>query len=1118
VVGAEHLENPTVATRNRVGSVGTAPCPVPGRGDVAGMLRHLQSHAGNRAVARLIAENVQTLAAGSGSTRLARQPNTGGASNVHPGASGGVAKFNDYAGLVNDFQELAAAALNKQGQGLQTYRLGRDLSVAHRNLLEDVRKVLIDGQPTSAVQARESATADWRSVSKRLKTSLEEARKLGIRGGVIAAVADDIAMISEKYLHVRLTGPSEIESGEDYADMLNAIRDLLNVFESGGEASFGMGREEVPGRADAVVSTATREVNADQRRQLIAVKLGAHLLERHRGLVEKLRQVMVLARSEAAGSAYKALLLWNSIKNELRHAMTRAPTFVDGDVGDIARGLDNLGGLLAKHYELVHSETIATALKRPPKPEEAQADLMMAQVGPKAAQAKLREMRMLDRFRFVLEIIEHGMTPVPSGRGEWLLTSGSLQVRIRDDQAEHIHEVAAGELKAYMAHLVDEMVAAWQNYESIKLGNSSTKLKVLGTLGGAADPGRQDAYRMSVIHARDEVVYKLVDHGEFLNAFNEIMNQKGIVERQVRAVTDYDEDLDVGYNRLARAVQVLEVALAALVPVAGELAVVRGGYSLLTVGGSAALAGTGGAVVVEGTREVVSGEGLDAGKLAGTGRHALAISSGAVMPGATKALGSVFSAGEAGVTGVIGETFASGTLGAFQSKLGGGGFSEGFVGSSIGSLGGQFVKGIGVKSRFGTTVGGMAAGAVGSAAVGDDWLPGAAGGGVGALAGHLTQPHPPGSAPSDGVPVPVEHDPVYHGPAPSDAVPVPVEHDPVYHGPAPSDGVPVPVEHDPVYHGPAPSSGVPEAIEHDPSYRGPAARPIGVGSPPSGGRAILTEDEWLKARKQRGRARPFNLRPPAGAPPAGGGGGREGPKTPVPEAAERAQKRGGRPRFFHGSEAELRVALKEALKRAIAEVPDWGGPDMEAAKALLAELRDVDPQLGHDAQEYFQAMNDPEFILEQMVYLWEQARVHQRTTAGELEYILGRGEVNEFNPPDELTQKQKDELFQEALRDPKPLVDLANAQDLHGSHTHMFHEFIGDRLFGKGKGRAFRLKLANLKGKWEKWFNVWDVLFDSGRGPGGLRSPEALGEILQTHLDFPMFDRPTPEPLKKPPQ
>ena len=183
-------------------------------------------------------------------------------------------------------------------------------------------------------------------MSKRLRASVEEARKLGVRGAVIAAVVDDIAAVGEVYLQVRVKGASEVESGEDYADTLHAIRDLLNVFEGAPEGSLGTVREEVQGRPDAVVNSATREVNEHQRRDLRAVKLGGNLLERHRALVEKLRVAMILARSEAPGSAYKALMLWRSIKSELQHVTARAPAFVGGDVDDLARGLENFGGLL----------------------------------------------------------------------------------------------------------------------------------------------------------------------------------------------------------------------------------------------------------------------------------------------------------------------------------------------------------------------------------------------------------------------------------------------------------------------------------------------------------------------------------------------------------------------------------------------------------------------------------------------------------------------------------------------------------------------------------------------------------------------------------------------------
>ena len=256
------------------------------------------------------------------------------------------------------------------------------------------------------------------------------------------------------------------------------------MFESTHEGSLGLLREEVKGRPDAGISMATQEINARQRTQLQAVKMGERLLTRHRAVLEKLRQSMLFARSETPGSAYKALTLWNSIKSELGRVMTRAPTFVEGDVGDLARGLQNYGVLLAKHYELVHVETIATALKAQPKPGEAEAERMLAKVGGDRAVAHLHETRMFDQFRYELEIIEHGLTHVPGRPGEWLLTSGPVQVRIRDDEAARLRATAAQQLKEYMKYLVKEMVAASENYDSIKRGNSGFKLHLLG--GGAA--------------------------------------------------------------------------------------------------------------------------------------------------------------------------------------------------------------------------------------------------------------------------------------------------------------------------------------------------------------------------------------------------------------------------------------------------------------------------------------------------------------------------------------------------------------------------------------------------------------------------------------------------------
>ena len=278
---------------------------------------------------------------------------------------------------------------------------------------------------------------------------------------------------------------------------------------------------------------------------------------------------------------------------------------------------------------------------------------------------------------------------------------------------------------------------------------------------------------------RDTIVYPLVDRGEFLKAFDMIVVQKGVVEQHAKEVADYDADLDVGYTRLGRAMQVLEVALISLVPVAGDAALASG-YGLLAVGGTATAAGTGGAAIAEGGREFASGEPLDAGKIAAAGRQGLAIGASAIAPATTKALGGVLGAAEPGVTGLIADTAASGTVGAAQAKLAGGSAGQGFLGSAGGTLVGLGVRGAGVTGPLGSTVGAAGAGAAGTAISGGDWLAGAFGG-VGAVRGsvataaeHLTTEPPGGGGgrdhggSDDGVPLHVgpEGDAIYQGPTP----------------------------------------------------------------------------------------------------------------------------------------------------------------------------------------------------------------------------------------------------------------------------------------------------------------------------------------------------------------
>ena len=102
--------------------------------------------------------------------------------------------------------------------------------------------------------------------------------------------------------------------------------------------------------------------------------------------------------------------------------------------------------------------------------------------------------------------------------------------------------------------------------------------------------------------SHDEIVFPMIERREFLKAFNMIMAQKGVVERQAKEVADYDEDLDVGYKRLARGrARCWRSRSPRSVPVAAKR------RSRVDTGSSPSEArlsqsGTGGAVIVEGAR------------------------------------------------------------------------------------------------------------------------------------------------------------------------------------------------------------------------------------------------------------------------------------------------------------------------------------------------------------------------------------------------------------------------------------------------------------------------------------------------------------------------------------
>ena len=293
----------------------------------AGQLLALQGAAGNRAVAASLQRAPATApkaAAPSGSTR------------------------DNYVDFLNGFQELATAAVNQGGRGLDTASFGPDLSPGHRRFLERVRRVLILAQESSP-DSRRAAADQWPALAARLLKDMEYAKDIGIPADQVAAIADNVALVGEKYVRVPRRGPGQTENPDDYTDLMMGIQGLLGVVE----------KQNVDKR-DAVVPLNLADTNKAQRGELGAVQFGGHLTGRHRQLLERLRESLVLARTEEPGSSSRSLELWKSIQGDLRHAFKRAPTFVDGDVAPIQQRLARVGVQLiyGGRYSEQHNEAL----------------------------------------------------------------------------------------------------------------------------------------------------------------------------------------------------------------------------------------------------------------------------------------------------------------------------------------------------------------------------------------------------------------------------------------------------------------------------------------------------------------------------------------------------------------------------------------------------------------------------------------------------------------------------------------------------------------------------------------------------------------------------------------
>jgi hypothetical protein len=262
---------------------------------------------------------------------------------------------NDYVDLLMGFQDLAVAAVNQGGRGLDTARFGPDLSRGNRRLLEHVRRVLVLAQEPSP-DSRQAARAEWPGLERRLQRAIATARTLGIPDQQLSAVLDNVALVGERYVRVRRRGPTQVETPEGYADLFNGVLRLLDVLH---QASTD--------KRDAVVPLNIGDINKAQRAALQAVRFGPRLTARHRAMLERMRSAFILARTEEPGSAARARREWLAIQAPLTHAFRRAPTFgideagpIEADLRQIGTGLIE-GGVYAEAHRKALDESGLTA-------------------------------------------------------------------------------------------------------------------------------------------------------------------------------------------------------------------------------------------------------------------------------------------------------------------------------------------------------------------------------------------------------------------------------------------------------------------------------------------------------------------------------------------------------------------------------------------------------------------------------------------------------------------------------------------------------------------------------------------------------------------------------------
>jgi hypothetical protein len=214
--------------------------------------------------------------------------------------------------------------MTDKGKTLDSVPLDGAVDAHGRRLLERVRQLFIEAQ--RGADDRAKAAVAWPAVEAELHTATAAARQAGVPAGAVDGAEDNIAAAADAYIHVHRKGPRQIETDVGYDELLKGLEALLDVVDRGSD--LGM-----------------------QRAAVANVKFGPDLAQRHLDLLDRLRHILVLARTP--GHGHEAVAAWDAWFGDINYVLKRMGEIEEIDKTTRARRQDIIHGLNRIHQDVV---------------------------------------------------------------------------------------------------------------------------------------------------------------------------------------------------------------------------------------------------------------------------------------------------------------------------------------------------------------------------------------------------------------------------------------------------------------------------------------------------------------------------------------------------------------------------------------------------------------------------------------------------------------------------------------------------------------------------------------------------------------------------------------------